>query len=240
MLYLLYGEDIESARKKANELVETLRVKKPDASFVALNDENWHKGQFEELLGGQGLFERKAIIFLKRAFANEEASEIILEKLPEIQKSENIFILLEGNLLKEIGDKLKKFSEKVQEFELKGLQTKTKEKFNIFALADVLGRRDKKSLWVLYQKALREGFKLEEIIGTLFWQVKSMILASRVKTAKEAGMNPYPFSKAKSFLKNWKEVELKNLSSKFVSLYHDSHRGLSDFEIALEILILRM
>ncbi len=222
MLYLLFGEDIDLARKKANALVETLRAKKPDAGVFFMDDESWSAARFEELLSGQGLFERKNIVLLRRVLANKEVMENILEKLPEIKKSENIFIILEGKLTKEISAELKKFSEKSQEFE-KVAKSETKNDFKIFALADTFSRRDKKNLWVLYRKAIRQGALPEELSGILFWKIKDMILAGERRGTGR-------FSRE----------ELLRFAFRIVSLYHDSHRGLIDFEVGLESFLLSL
>lgn len=228
MLYLLHGSDTDAARAKANALLESLRAKKPDAGVFVMDDESFDAASFHELLGGQGLFERRSIVLLRRVFANKEAMEIILGKLPEVQKSENIFIIFEGKLLGETSDKFKQFSEKSQEFKLEGVQLKAKEKFNVFSLADALGRRDRKSLWVLYQKALRRGASPEEVNGILFWKVKELILASPVR------------SRASNGASSFSSEELRSLASRLVSLYHDSHRGLIDFETGLERFVLNL
>ena len=95
-----------------------------------------------------------------------------------------------------------------------------------------------KDAWVLLQKALDTGGVPEEIHGMLFWQVKSMILAVSSKTAGEAGLNPFVFRKSLSFAKNFTEEELKNLSARLVSIYHDARRGGDELAIALEKFVL--
>ena len=158
--------------------------------------------------------------------------------MDEIAESPNVFIVLEGDVDKKTLLAITDVAEKVQLFENK--EGKKKPEFNIFSLTDAFGRRDKKNLWVLYQKAVASGAVPEEIHGILFWQLKSMLLAVTAKTAGEAGVAPFVFTKAKSFLKNYTPEELKTLSSKLVHMYHDAHRGIHDFEIALERLILTL
>jgi hypothetical protein len=108
----------------------------------------------------------------------------------------------------------------------------------MFAMADALGARDKKTLWILYRQAVEEGKASEEIHGILFWQAKSMVLAARTKFAGEAGLNPYVYTKSKRYAENFSEPELTALLDRLVSVYHDSHRGMHEFETALERLIL--
>ena len=143
--------------------------------------------------------------------------------------------------------KIEKNAEKVHEFIMqeKVLNKKQKlaavgEKIDFFEFADALGRRDKRGLWVLYQDVLAEQVPAEEVHGIFFWQVKSMLLAKKCKTAEEAGMKTFPFQKSKEAARNFKDVELENLSSKLVSMYHEAHRGNTDFHISLERFILEL
>lgn len=241
MFYFLHGEDKEKARKKAHGLIDGLIKKRPNASFFKIESENFRQGKLEEMIGGQGLFENKQIVFFDNVLEDKEIKEVILEKIKEIAESPNAFVFLESKLDKATIGKIEKKAEKVQEFKFVGNEGKTKEskdKFNTFSLADVFGRRDKKNLWVLYQEALSQGVAPEEINGVLFWQLKSMIVASKSKSADESGLKPCVFQKSKNFARNYTEEEMKKLSSSLVSVYHDSRRGIHDFDIALEKFIL--
>ena len=240
-------------------MADGLLKKKPDAAFFRLTAESWNQASFEEYLAGQGLFNDKYIVFLDNILEETSIKDYILEKLPEISKSANIFIWLERKVAKPVADKIKKSAEKAQEFletsesgrdfsvegglpapseARQAGKTFSLGEFNIFSLADAFGRRDKKNLWTLYQKAIMREIPAEEISGVLFWQLKSMILAEKSKNADEAGIKPFVYSKAKAFARNYKEDELKNISSELVSIYHDSHRGMGEFEMALERFIL--
>lgn len=237
MLYFLYGTDKDKAREKAQELLATLQKKKPDAQLFRLDVEHWNERELDELIFGQGLFERKLIVFCPYLFENKEAEEGVLSRLKEIASADNVFILLEEEIRKPILLDITEAAEKVQAFELKKKE-KERGTFNIFSLTDAFGRRDKKKLWILYQKAVTSGAAPEEIHGILFWQLKSMIVALAAKTPNEAGLAPFVFTKAKSFLENYSKEELEHFSSTMVRLYHDSHRGIHDFSIALERFLL--
>ena len=58
MLYILCGTDTARAREKLHSLLDSLFKKKPDASFFHIDDEQFEERQLEELISGQGLFER--------------------------------------------------------------------------------------------------------------------------------------------------------------------------------------
>jgi len=119
-----------------------------------------------------------------------------------------------------------------------GLALKSRGEFNIFSLTDAIGRRNKREAWALYQKALASGMVPEEIFYRVFWQVKTMLLAGRTKSAEETDMKAFPYNKAKSFLKNFKPGELEKLSEKLVVGYHQSRRGIGEIETLLEKIIL--
>ena len=112
--------------------------------------------------------------------------------------------------------------------------------FNVFTLTDAIGARDKREAWVLYQKALASGMVAEEIFYKLFWQTKTMLLAKRTRNAEEAEMKSFPYSKAKSFLKNFKEGEIEKLSEELVKGYHQVRRGEGEMETLIEKFLLKL
>ncbi len=238
MLYLLHGEDKIKAREKALELVDVLRKKKPDASFQKIEMESFSNDLLEEFVVGQGLFENKKIVYFDSVCENKEYRDFILSKLSAIAESENILIFLEGKLDKATLTKFEKKAQKVQEF--KKTEKEFKQDFNIFSLTDAFGRRDKRNLWVLYEKALSAGKSAEEVHGILFWQLKSIFLASESEGIKESGLAPFVYSKAKSFSANFKKTELLATSKKMVEVYNNARNGKVDFEIGLEQFILSL
>lgn len=112
--------------------------------------------------------------------------------------------------------------------------------FNIFALTDALGARDKKRAWILYQQALLAGLSAEEVFFKLVWQVKSLLLASRTRNVEETDMKMFPYAKAKSFLKNFKPGELERISEDLIIGYHRARRGESEVEILVEKILLSL
>jgi hypothetical protein len=239
MIYLLHGSDKDKSRLKAHSLINSLLKKKTDATLFNLNSQNWNQNAFEEYVGGQGLFVQKSIVFADSLLEDKDTKEFLIEKVKDIAASGNIFIFLEGELDKKTLGKFEKSAEKVEEHSLKA-DTKKRQEFNVFSLTDALGRRDKKNLWVLYQKAKKAGIEDEQIHGTLFWQIKSMILASESKSAGDAGLNPFVYSKASGFSKNFSKEELRQFSSELVSLYHNSRRGIHDMDVAMERFVLKI
>ena len=245
MIYFYYGTDTESARKKAKITVDSLVAKKPEATVIKIGDEDVVEDRISELVGGQSLFSIKYIVYFHRTLDNKKNREVILKNIKDIAKSDNIFIFAEGKMDKTALTKIEKNAEKIQEFikPAKTLNKKEKlaligEKIDFFEFADALGRRDKRGLWVLYQDALAEQVPAEEVHGIFYWQVKSMLLAKKCKTPEEANMKSFPFEKSRGYSGNYKDGELEKMSSELVSMYHEAHRGNTDFFVALEKFIL--
>mgnify|MGYP000868666019 CR=1 FL=1 len=212
MIYFLHGTDVDKARAKANELIESLRKKKPDASFFKIDSENFNTSILQEYIGGQGLFANKYIVYLDRLCEKKEVKEEFLEKIKEIAESDNIFIVLEGKIDKATATKIEKNAEKTQDFEL---GEKKKEFYNAFALADAFAQKNKKEAWMLYREAVDRGEAPEALHGMLFWKVKTMILSNPVN-----------------------RDELVEFADKLITIYHDSRRGEYELETALEAFIL--
>ena len=253
MLYVFHGSDTHAALTKATTLVASLRVKKPDASYVRVEAGQWTSSIIEEHLGGQGLFSNKYIIFLDRVTENIEAKEQLPEFIEAIQESSNIFILLETKLNAELKKAVEKHAEKVVEC---GKEEKVgayaggaggansgsgfgkSDESNVFALADAFGSRDRFKAWSLFRQAIDAGVQPENISGTLFWQMKSMMLAREANSAGEAGVSPFVFSKAKKHAGNYSGEELQNLVTSLITIYHEGHRGRGDIELGLERMML--
>lgn len=236
MFYLIYGTDTEKTREKSRTLFDALKEKKPDAAAGILTAEQITADKLEELTQSQGLFENKQIIFMDRVLENKNARDVVMEKIDAIADSPNIFIFFEGKLTKDILKKLEKKAEKVQEYISD--EEALAEKSNFFPLADALGAKDKKKLWILFRDAMAKDAVPEEIHGILWWQAKSLALASKTASASETGLNPFVYGKARRCLSNWKKEEIESLLSKLAHMYHRAHRGEANFEIELEKLVL--
>jgi len=237
MLYVLYGPNLEEGRKKLHVLLSGLQKKRPEASLFRFTSENLRESELRDLCGARGLFEPKHIVLLDLPSATADGKRILLDALPALSDSENLFVLFEGTLEAKVLAALKKYAEKIQTHST-GAREKRAEAFNRFALPEALGRRDRKMLWVLYQKALRSGMAEEEIHGLLFWQVKSMLAAAQAGSAEASGLKPFVYSKAKSAARNYSPEELEALSARLVMLYHEARRGKYDLETALERFVL--
>jgi DNA polymerase III delta subunit len=226
MLYVYHGQDVPKSLEKARTLIDSLRAKRPDASYVEVVADSWSPSIIEENVGGQGLFSNKYIIFLNRVTENADAKEVLPDFIQIMNESTNIFILLEGKLNVDLKRAVEKHAEKVVETGEKeaagksGSGTGKKEEFNIFALADALGSRNALKSWSMYRQAIDNGQEPESIVGMLFWKIKSMITAKNTKS--------------------YSEEELSALMTDLIKVYHDGHRGIVDMELGVEKRLLNL
>ena len=236
MLYFIHGNDTDAVLAKGRALVEKLLAKRPDAEVIRVTDESFDPAHVRSLAGTQGLFEKKIIAVLDRVLDADDGA--ILSLLTAFKDSDNAFILLAGEVSAKDAQKVAEHAEKVVACD--ALARAPGREFNMFALTDALGARDRRKLWVLFTRAKRAGASAEEIHGILFWQAKALALAASAKSATEVGMKPFPFSKAKGFLKNFSREEVARLPGDLVTLYHDARRGSVPLDIALERFILAL
>ncbi|MFC1802039.1 hypothetical protein ACFLY7_01195 [Patescibacteria group bacterium] len=248
MIYFLHGSDFKKSREKLKSILSGLLSKKPNATFFKLDGSNFSEDVLSEFIQSQSLFSQKYIVQADGLFDDKEIKDIILGKLKEIQNSENIFIFIESVIDKTSLKKIEKIAEKVQEFNLPvssgrkfgvyGGGVLDLQDFNIFNLADAFGQRDKKKLWVLYQKTILRNIPPEETHGVLLWQLRSMIVAKNSSSVSESGLKSFVYNKSLRMSKNYKDDELKEIYSKLVALYHDARLGLINFDISIEKFIL--
>ena len=233
MLKVFFGNDTIRVRQQALKAIES--AVESGATLSVIDDGSYQSGIFADAAGGVSLFGGSQVYLIDTPSNNEEMNEDTLAHLETFQTSSHLFVVIEGVLLAADKKPFAKYAELIEEFKATG-----KERFNPFLLADALAARDKKNLWLLLNEATLSGIMLEELVGTLWWQLKSLRLAAMTKSAAEAGMKDYPYNKAKRALGKFKEGEIEALSHSLLRLQHDSRLGKRDLDLALEAWVLKM
>ena len=153
MLYFIHGNDTDAVLAKGRALVEKLLAKRPDAEVIRVTDESFDPAHVRSLAGTQGLFEKKIIAVLDRVLDADDGA--ILSLLTAFKDSDNAFILLAGEVSAKDAQKVAEHAEKVVACD--ALARAPGREFNMFALTDALGARDRRKLWVLFTRAKRAG-----------------------------------------------------------------------------------
>lgn len=236
MLQVFYGNNQTMVRDAVLEYVNTYTEK--DFSVNNIDQENYSVGCIANALQANALFAEDSIYVLEYPLGDEEMKTEFYSLQDELVASLRPFVVVENNLL---AADLKKISKKATINKIaESKDSSTKESFNIFSLTDVLCRRDKKQLWIRIQDAHKAGVSSEEIVGVLWWQIKSIYLVSLYSSAQEAGLKPFPYKKAKEALRVYSKAEIEDKLESLLTLYHEAHSGKVDFKNGLEEWVLRL
>lgn len=227
MLSVFFGNDTITVRQKAHDAI--VAQEKNGAVLERIDADTYAPGIFTDVAGATSLFGSKTIYLIDTPSNQTELFEAVIENLPVLKDSLNQFVVIEDALLAPEKKKFTKYAETIEEY-----KKPATERFNAFAMADSLLKKDKRMLWVQLQEAKHHGLSSEEIIGTMWWQLKCLRLANQASSPAEAGMKEFPFNKAKRSLNNFKSGEIESLSNTLLSVYHDGHSGRADIDHALE------
>lgn len=227
MLYIFYGNGAVAVRQKAFEFLGEQEAK--GMKLERIDADAYVPGICADIAQSASLFGEKTVYLLDTPSTDAAFYEEVTGMLEAFKESANVFVVIEASLLAAPKKVFAKYADSIEEIE-----TQKEERFNAFAMADSLSKKDKKTLWLQLQDAKGAGLSAEELIGTLWWQLKTLRLAKLTKSAEEASMKDFPYNKAKRSLGNFKEGELESLSESLLTLYHDGHLGKVDIDLALE------
>lgn len=181
------------------------------------------KKQAEEFAWSDVEPERLAMLASTPALLGDSQAFLLVGALSDAQKGED-FVAMAGGLMESphtfIFEEEKLLKGPTTKLEKAGVtvtvlaQGEKKETFNVFALANALGNRDRKQFWLLLTKAAHTGVAPENIAGVLHWKVRDML--------------------AKGAAGKYSKEELTGLSRELMELYHDSHRGRGELSLLLE------
>jgi len=186
-------------------------------------------------LSARGLFAPKVSLILDRPFETEEG-EALLAMFKDFAEADTLVVLIQPELNAEAKKKIPK-NAVIERYDISYQSEKPEQ--NVFALTDAFAAGDRKKSWILYRQMIENGASAEEIHGALSWQARAMVLATKTKSAEEAGMKSYPYGKAKAAAGRLGPAAAENLSRELVSLYHRSRAGEGPLEDLLEVFLLR-
>jgi len=213
MFYLLHGQDTYRSREKLNELVSHFKTKVSGLGFFRIEGENFSEAEFQELLKGKTLFEKKYVVVCERVLENKEALNFILGSLDDLAKTDNMFLFWEEEIDEKTLEEVKKQAYKVQEYKpLDGVKLKARlaaKKIPANIASEII-KKCGSDLW----RASKEIEKYE--LGGL--------------TAKQEINAPYnPFAICEAFVE-------KNKAKAWMIYQQALRRGIPDEEVFFKIL----
>jgi len=220
MLWIVEGDDIS----KKNKALQTIKDKvSPDqvTRYDSVSPEVLSLKDFQDL------FSETRMVVVTQANVDDFEKE-----LASLHTSHVFFVFFIEKLLVS----QKKILKDVNYIDCSEIKISTQPRFNVFSISDAFALKNKKDLWVMYQKALKQGVSEQEIISIVLWQTKALLLALKTDQ-KKSGLKPFVFSKAQKSLKLFTQTELEGYMERLVSMYHDARRG-KDLSAQLERFVL--
>lgn len=238
MIKFYIGEDTYGARKSLREEVALARKESPYSLYVRFDETSYDVGNVRDAFSGGGMFNPWNILIFEDISLHEDGDSFYENVLPQFIDTEHRVYILEKKLTKKI---LEKLNNKATILEFTPPKKKEIAQNN-FAIADAIGAKDKKNIWVEFEKARRSGRAMEELHGTIFWAFKSVYICKTMEkeVALASGMKEYTFRTYKNYSKNYLVSDLDHVLTELKEMYHDAHRGDGDLGIALERMLLNL
>lgn len=236
MFYIFYGTNTEVSREKARTFIERLRGDEK-GFFERVTADTFDKDALLARVEESGLFSGDIVTVLDEVCALPEAEEAVENMVHDFALSPNAFILIEQKLSKQFLGACEGAGAIITHSE-GAKKGKEWEDRPIFSFADAYARGDKKTAWALLEKLRAEGAHDEEIIGTLFWRMKTIFLAKICRSADEAGLKPFVYGGALRLAEGYTKEELQKKLSDMIILRHDTWRNSGDLGVALERCVL--
>ena len=230
MLYVFCGDRFV-AREMGREFVAVCKRKRPLAEHVYLSPPVPSRS-LEELLLGQGLFERKCIVFCDEMVGDRSAQHLV-DNLSLYHRSPHMFVIFEPSLsardekmFVSSGAVVKRCRERAVPEDVRPL----------FAFADVFLKGDRDKTFVSFHKLLRGGGQPSSVLNTLLWQLRVLSLVSFSDTAASAGVKPFVFNKAGKVLSSVSDPFLLFVRSEEIVRSGRLH-GLGDEDIVEHLIL---
>lgn len=176
MLHLYLGTDRDKARSKMGAAVEKVAKK---AEVVRITDAHTIEDLKASMQGGW-MFGGTRVLVFEGVCTNVDLCDVFLDSLEYLAKSEEEVFVFESKPLADVRKKLEKYASSVEKFDAPAKERDA----GVFAMANALRKRDKKTLWVAYMREVAKDNPSEMIHGVLFWAAKDMFLKSSDAAAR--------------------------------------------------------
>ena len=229
MLIISYGH----TRGEIRKFLENKKLLNSTDETHLIDPASWTEESVNALIETRGLFTDKEVFFVDHVISELEPP--ILKDAKLLANSGNLIVFLENEPTKTT-EKLEKSAVHV----FKAPARKEEKPFNVFSLTDALFEKDKKKLWLLYQRALLENLDPEfDVHRIFFWGVKMLALAKKYGSAISAGISPFVYGKAKKGAGNFKEGDIEKISQELTHVVLRARAG-EEWEFLLERFVLSL
>ncbi|TSD05744.1 MAG: hypothetical protein Greene07147_449 [Parcubacteria group bacterium Greene0714_7] len=229
MLYILLGSDVVKAKARAMKLAE-------GSELVRFGEGGEPFANVLRYRSARGLFAPKTTLLLDRPLEDADGKMLLTEHAKDLVEGEALVVVIEIALSAPTLKLIPK-SAVIENFDVK--EKKEAPLLSAFALTDSFATGDRKNSWITYRRLIESGSEPQEIHGILMWQARAMVVASKTKTAEEAGLKPFVYSKAKKAGARLGEVGCEEISRSLVRMVHQSRMGGGSLGDLLEAFLLK-
>lgn len=228
MIHLFYGTDSIASRSAALKRVDDCleqgcRLERLEAGDLS-------PGRIADMAGAVSLFGEETVYLIDTPSEDEDKFALLLGSLPVLGTSNNTIVVIERTVLAPIKKQFEKVDTTITEYKASAAPST----YDPFLINNALVARDKKTLWMLFCRSVALQIPVEETVGIIWWQLKTLRLASMYPTADAAGMKSFPYDKAKRALRNFKPGEVEELSRSLLRVYHEARAGKLDMVLGME------
>jgi len=164
MIQFFIGDNIVVRNKQIQKLIKTFSDS--NTQIFYLNGDS-NETSLLEYCGGQTLFNESVCVVTHSFLEDENRENFFIQEVEKLHLSETHFVFVERDIKSSTKTFLTKNKINIEKYfsdTKKPIQS-----FNPFSLGDALLARDKKLLWVLYEKAQRPDGSKESL---LFFELK--------------------------------------------------------------------
>lgn len=206
MIYAIVGTDIVK-REEAKHMYDRF-------GGVAAHIYNEHVHTLESFIDISDLFGEKVVVHAVQLMDTASSKEVLVQLLPRLKESSNIFIIDEPFADTHAVKALQKYAEECVDARLP-----KDDKVDVFTLATLFARRDKKALWTEWMR-VRDLDSGEAFQGILWW--KFVTLWTDVKKGKAS---------------KYSETECEEIGGRLLRASILAHQGKADLKVELEKII---
>ena len=226
-----------TTRKKLNSKSITLLVgthasiPKEFNGALLFDGENFNQGALTDALFSTPLWGASSPVVLRFFLESDEGRSYLEQHIESLNTLDTPVLLVEHTL----GKKDETWLEKLGVIITKE-KKEVKKEYTPFAFAEKVADKDKKNAWIEFMYLISIGKSAEELVGTLIWQMKSIVLAKEYSPA-ESELSPFVYQKAKRAAMT--TVEASASLSSLVSLLPTARKKGYDSLMALEYWLLK-
>lgn len=198
---------------------------------ISFDGENFNQSALSDTLFSTPLWGDATPVILRFFLESDEGRSYLEKHIESFGALDTPILLVEHTLAKKDETWLEKFGVSITKE-----KKEVKKEYTPFAFAEKVADKDKKNAWIEFIYLVSLGKSAEELVGTLIWQMKSIVLAKGYSPA-ESELSPFVYQKAKRASMTATEAAVS--LSALVSLLPTARKKGCDSLVALEYWLLK-